>query len=647
MARILVNASQEEEYRVAVVDGLKLIDFDIEDQSKKSKVNNVYIAVVRRVERSIEAAFVDYGVKRHGFLPLRNVGKHYLNANKELEVNTKLLVQVITDERGLKGASLSTFVKLQGNYTIMQLHTGNALNFAKSIDSVTVKKINTSIKQEITGDNHSYLIRSNADAHIGDLKNDIQFVKRICTYLETSLGTSTQPAFLLSDGIFITNIIQERMRDNITEVLIDNPKVCEDARDFVQRIMPEHTHKIKLYSETTPIFNRYQVERQLETAYNRNVSLPSGGELVFDMTEAMNTVDVNSAHAIQGNAVSQTALNTNLEAAFEIARQMRFRNISGLCVIDFIDMASEADREKVYTTLLSELRHDRAKISLTKISKLGLLELTRQRLKTSLNDTALKKCSICEGRGLVRSIRSLAIYILRVIEVEVQKENTAQIRAYINSDCASYILNEQRDKIQKISKNSGVSICVIPRSDLIHPQHKIIRKKASDFSDDEIQDFISYKSKEYLDANDITEDSLDSKEKPLINIEKLRPKSKKSGFWGRILLSLFGTKKKNKKSQNRKNNNFKKHNKPRDRAHKSRFPNRNNHTKNSRAKFVSANTTIPTTKQTGEKRRLPVNTAKPVIKQTAKHKDSFNTATDQKSQNNGNRKSTNKLDKKS
>ena len=549
MPRLLINASQKEEYRAALVDGLQLIDFDVEDQTKKSNIHNIYVAYVKRIEPSIEAAFVDYGVQRHGFLSLRNVAPKYLNAKGELEAGTKLIVQIFADERGHKGAALNTFIKIQGNYTILQTFSDKPLTLSKKISFANAKKIKKVVEPLIKDSKHSYLMRSNSEHHSADIKNDIDFVHKVWEVIKKEAGQSKKASLLVQEGKFITTVIKERLKDNITEIIIDNKEIYDEAYNFIKKVMPENLDLVKYYDhQTVPMFMKYQVERQLETAYERVVSLPSGGELVFDMTEAMHTVDVNSAHAIKGKAVNQTAVQTNLEAATEVARQMRFRDMSGLCVIDFIDMETDEDRTKIYNKLRKEMQFDRSRISVTEISKLGLLELTRQRLKTSLNDKALRLCDVCEGRGRIRGIQSMALNILRNIEIEIQKNNTAQVRAYMSANCAAFLLNEKRSKIQEIVENNNIPVYIIPRADLIHPQHKIIRVRQSDNTEATLADFISYKSVEYLeDFTTDDENNSNNNQKPKVNQEDFRPKSKKSGFFHRFFASIFGSS--NKKSK--------------------------------------------------------------------------------------------------
>jgi len=499
MKRMLINATQPEEVRVALVDGQKLYDLDIEARGKEQKLQNIYKGKVTRVEPSLEAAFVDYGMERHGFLPLKDISYEYFNdtyrtkSQEErrgrpriqdvLTEGTEVIVQVEKEERGNKGAALTTFISLAGRYMVLMPNKSGTGGISRSIEGDDRSSLKNEMQRVNVPKGMSVIVRTAAigrDAE--ELQWDLDFLCNNWNSIVKEAEKTEAPAFMFSENNVIIRTVRDYLRPSIGEVIVDNYNSYLLALDYIRRVMPDYKSKIKFYDDNDlPLFNRYQIENQIETAFEREVKLPSGGSIVIDMTEAMISIDINSSRATKGSDIEETALQTNLEAADEIARQLRVRDLGGLVVIDFIDMAPAKNRKAVEDRALKALSLDRARVQINRISKFGLMEMSRQRLRPSLEETIFQPCPRCSGQGTIRGIRSLSLSILRLVEEEAQKEFTKEVQAFVPFDIATFLLNEKRGAIYELEKRQGnVRILVIPRADLDTPHYDIKRIRLQD-----------------------------------------------------------------------------------------------------------------------------------------------------------------------
>ncbi|SBS31811.1 Ribonuclease E [Marinomonas aquimarina] len=486
MIRMLINATQQEELRVALVDGQRLYDLDIESGSREQKKANIYKGKITRIEPSLEAAFVDYGAERHGFLPLKEISKTYFSkkSNSDGRINIKdvltegqeVIVQVDKEERGNKGAALTTFVSLAGRYLVLMPNNPRAGGISRRIDGDD----RTQLKEAMSGlevpDNGGLIVRT---AGVGrsteELQWDLDYLQTLWDSITKAAADRPAPFLIYQESNIVIRAIRDYLRDDIGEVLIDEKSVYQDALNFVMQVMPHFKSRIKLYTEPTPLFNRFQIETQIETAFQREVRLPSGGSIVIDPTEALVSIDINSARATKGGDIEETALQTNLEAADEIARQLRLRDIGGLVVIDFIDMTPVRNQKEVENRMKAALEADRARVQIGRISRFGLLEMSRQRLRPSLGETSGIVCPRCNGQGFIRDVESLALSVLRLIEEECAKERTAQIRAILPVSVATFLLNEKRTNIAKIEKRNHVHIILVPNPHMETPHFHVER----------------------------------------------------------------------------------------------------------------------------------------------------------------------------
>ena len=495
MKRMLINASQPEEVRVALVDGQWLYDLDIENQQREQKKSNIYKGKITRVEPSLEAAFVDYGAERHGFLPLKEISREYFteqegkrgerrNIRELVKEGTEVIVQVDKEERGNKGAALTTFISLAGRYLVLMPNNPRGGGISRRIDGEDRAQLKEALSSLDMPKGMSIIVRT---AGVGrsaiDLQNDFNYLVRVWqSIVDASSGVSA-PKFLFQESNVIIRAIRDYLRPDIGEVMVDTHESFLLAQQFVQQVMPQEKHKIKHYNEEIPLFNRFQIEGQIETAFEREVKLPSGGSIVIDPTEALVSIDINSARATKGGDIEETALATNLEAADEIARQMRLRDIGGLVVIDFIDMQPERNRREVENRMRDALSMDRARVQIGKISRFGLLEMSRQRLRPSLEETTSKICPRCTGQGTIRGTRSLALSILRIVEEEAKKERSAEIRTVVPVPVATYLLNEKRQAISNIESRHSTRVVILPNEHMVTPHYDITRLR-----DDEIEE---------------------------------------------------------------------------------------------------------------------------------------------------------------
>jgi ribonuclease E len=497
MKRMLINATHAEELRVALVDGQRLYDLDVENRSRESKKANIYKGKVTRVEPSLEAAFVDYGSERHGFLPLKEISREYMQRSdggrfniKDVKVGTEVIVQVDKEERGSKGAALTTFISLAGRYLVLMPNNPRAGGISRRIDGDDRAELKDALSELEIPDGMGIIVRT---AGIGrspeELQWDLSRLIQIWDSIKVESDNCQAPHFLFQESNVIIRAVRDYLRDDIGEVIVDNEVEYQLAQAFIGQVMPPaFQNRVKLYNDSTPLFNRYQVESQIETAYQREVKLPSGGSIVIDVTEALISIDINSSRATKGGDIEETALNTNLEAADEIARQLRIRDIGGLIVIDFIDMNSTRNQKEVEKRLEQALESDRARVQVGRISRFGLLEMSRQRLRPSLAETSGMVCPQCMGQGSIRDTKSVALSILRLVEEEAIKERSGEIRAVAPISVATFLLNEKRHAIREIELRNDVRVTILPNADMVLPHFDVLRLR----DDDEDLQTLSY-----------------------------------------------------------------------------------------------------------------------------------------------------------
>jgi len=477
MKRILINATQKEELRVAMVDGQKLYDLDIEIASKKQKKNNIYKGTITRVEPSLDSVFVDFGSGRNGFLPVREISKEYFltepipgekqNIKKLLQEGQEIVIQVVKEERGNKGAALTTFLSLAGRFVVLMPNSPKGGGVSRKIIGKDRAQILASLDNIEIPKDVSMIIRT---AGIGrndiELQWDLNYLMEIWNSIKELAIKTQSPALIFQENNLIVRAMRDHLDDDIGEIIIDDETTYKDARKYIKQIMPKYLRKLKSYKDSTPLFTKFQIENQIESAYANEVILPSGGTVVIDFTEALVSIDINSGKATKLADIEATALQTNIEAAEEIARQCRLRDMGGLLVIDFIDMRQYKNQKTVVNTLKSAVKQDRARISIGGVSKFGLVEMSRQRLRPSLGDSAYRICSNCSGVGKVRSTESLALSVLRLVGEEARKENTESVVADIPSDAATYLLNEKKEWITAIEEREGISVVLMSNAEL-------------------------------------------------------------------------------------------------------------------------------------------------------------------------------------
>ncbi|MBL8445967.1 MAG: Rne/Rng family ribonuclease [Zoogloeaceae bacterium] len=485
MKRMLFNATQAEELRVAIVDGQKLIDLDIESATKEQRKSNIYKAVITRLEPSLEAAFVDYGAERHGFLPFKEISKAYLSQSGEggrqrvqdaLSVGQELIVQVEKDERGNKGAALTTFISLAGRYLVLMPNNPRGGGVSRRVEGDERTELREVMDQLEVPAGMSLIARTAAIGRAAEeLQWDLNYLLQLWRAIDGAAQAQTGAFLIYQEGSLVIRAIRDYFQPDIGEILVDTDDVFEQARQFMAHVMPQNVNRVKPYRDDVPLFSRFQIEHQIESAYSRQVTLPSGGAIVIDHTEALVSIDVNSGRSTRGADIEDTALKTNLEAADELARQLRLRDLGGLIVIDFIDMESAKNQREVENRLRDALRHDRARVQMGKISRFGLLELSRQRLRPALAETSYIPCPRCNGTGHIRSTESSALHILRILEEEAMKENTGAVHVQVPVDVATFLLNEKRVDIARIEMRHKINLILIPNRHLETPQHEIVR----------------------------------------------------------------------------------------------------------------------------------------------------------------------------
>jgi len=507
MKRMLINATQAEERRLAIVDGQKLLDYEIEIEGREQRKGNIYKAVVTRVEPSLEACFVDYGEERHGFLPFKEISKQYFQGsvspsqariNDVIKEGQELLVQVEKEERGNKGAALTTFVSLAGRYVVLMPNNPRGGGVSRRIEGEDRAELKAALDQLEYPNGMSIIART---AGIGreaaELQWDLNYLLKLWNAIDGATKGAKGAFLIYQESSLVIRAIRDYFNSDIGEILIDTDDIFEQAHQFMSHVMPEHGHRVKRYRDDAPLFSRFQIEHQIETAYSRIVQLPSGGAIVIDQTEALVAVDVNSARAIKGGDIEETATRTNLEAADEVARQARLRDLGGLIVIDFIDMDESKNRREVENRLRDALRQDRARVQFGSISKFGLLEMSRQRLKPMLSEGASIPCPRCGGSGHIRDTESSALQILRVIQEESLKDSTAAVLVQVPVEVASFLLNEKRTEITKIELKQRINVLLVPNKSLDTPNYKLERLKHDDPRLDNLD--VSYKMAEEVD----------------------------------------------------------------------------------------------------------------------------------------------------
>jgi len=597
MKRMLINATQPEEMRVALLDGQKLYDLDIESTNRAQKKSNIYKGRVVCIEPSLEAAFVDYGGNRHGFLPLKEISRSLfkkkpesgqrgrVNIKDAIDEGQEFIVQIEKEERGNKGAALTTMISLAGRYLVLMPNNPRSGGISRQIEGADRAEAREVMSQLDIPQGTALILRT---AGIGKSKEELQWDTDYLTILWEAIdkaGSERPAPFLIyQESEVIIRAIRDYLRTDIAEIWVDDKEVYQRSKEFMQQVMPHNLHKLKLYEEADPLFTRYQIESQIESAFSREVRLPSGGSLVIDHTEAMVSIDINSARATKGSDIEETALNTNLEAADEIARQLRLRDLGGLIVIDFIDMMVSKNQREVENRMKDCLRIDRARVQVGKISRFGLLEMSRQRLRRSLAESRHLPCPRCDGQGTIRNIESLSLAILRIIEEEAMKDSTGRIIVNLPVSAATFLLNEKRQPISELQLRLDVDIVIIPSPSMETPQYQVLRVPLSKANETQHQQ-ASYSLIAEVE-NDIKGSSLRTHktviEQPVVeqiipaNPNAPQSKAKKNaGLISRIIKRLFAPSKEEKKETEKPRNNY--------RSNRNRSSNQNRTTRNSRS----------------------------------------------------------------
>jgi ribonuclease E len=510
MKRMLINATQAEELRVALVDGQKLYDFDIEIPAKEQKKANVYKGIITRVEPSLEAAFVNYGAEKHGFLPFKEISPDYLKTFEEgegevrrgsvkdqLKEGQEIIVQIEKEERGNKGAALTTYISLAGTYLVLMPNNPKAGGISRRIEGDTRNDMRDVVSSLEFPEHMGLIVRTaGCGKSAEELQWDLNYLLQLWEAIERSSTEQSAPFLVFQESNVIIRALRDHLRGNVDEILIDNESSFKLVQNFLKQVMPYLLPKAKLYQDSVPLFSRYQIESQIEVAYGREVYLPSGGSIVIDHTEALTSIDINSARATKGSDIEETALNTNMEASEEIARQLRLRDLGGLFVIDFIDMMSNKNQRIVENHLRDALKIDRARIQMGRISRFGLLEMSRQRMRPSLGESTQITCPRCKGQGTIRNVESVALSVMRLIEEEAMKRGTEKIIAHLPIECATFLLNEKRSAIESIENRLDVDVVILPSKHMETPAYAIDRIKEKDVSEDEKPSYVQIKTED-------------------------------------------------------------------------------------------------------------------------------------------------------
>lgn len=560
MKRILINSSYGNELRVALVDGAKLYDFDTESPDKTLLKGSIFKATVSRVESSLDAAFVNFGSERHGFLPLKDLSSEFYKKDKKgkfictLEEGQEIIVQVTKEERGTKGAALTTQIGLAGRFLVLIPNSTRSGGISRRISGDERDQIKNTLEKLNIPENMSAIVRTNGLGRSAEeLSLDLSYLLALWDEINNTTPNATSPSLIFRDDKLIVRVVRDYFKEDIEEILIDDKDTFNEAKEFIEAVIPDHAEKVKFYDEEIPLFNRYQIESQIELAFQREISLNSGGSIVIDPTEAMTTIDVNSARSTKGKDIEETAFKTNLEAANEIARQLRLRDVGGLVVIDFIDMTNEDNQNKVESAFRKAIYTDRARVQVSNISRFGLLEISRQRLRPSLNE------SYDIEHVLVRGPRSLGQSILRIVGEDAAKENTGEIHVYVPADVASYLLNEKRYDIINIEQSNKIKILVIADPYKSRPYYKVVRIKASDVKKNDSYSLSPDSPEPKIDWRD--SDNRSKTMKPLVDGVKppKMPKKRKDGIvkW---LKTITGIEVEESKPKSKPNKKFKRKN---------------------------------------------------------------------------------------
>ena len=611
MKRILINSSYGDELRVALVDGAKLYDFDTESPEKILLKGSIYKATVSRIESSLDAAFINFGSERHGFLPLKDLSKEYFKKDKNgkfvciLEEGQEIIVQVTKEERGTKGAALTTQIGLAGRFLVLIPNSSRSGGISRRISGEERDQIKDALNKLNIPENMSAIVRTNGLGRTAEeLSLDLAYLLALWDEINNTLPNAVSPSLIFRDDKLIVRVVRDYFKEDIEEILIDDKDIFDEAKEFIDAVIPDHSEKVKYYNEEIPLFNRYQIESQIEVAFQREISLNSGGSIVIDPTEAMTAIDVNSARSTKGKDIEETAFKTNLEAAIEIARQLKLRDVGGLVVIDFIDMLKEENQTKVESAFRKAVYSDRARVQISNISRFGLLEISRQRLRPSLNE------SYDIEHVLVRGPRSLGQSILRIVGEDAAKDNTGEIHVFVPADVASYLLNEKRYDIISIEKTNNIKILVVADPYKSRPYYKVIRIKSSDVKVTDSYNLTPDSPEPDVNWRDVNNKT--NNKKPLVNGVKppKMPKKKKDGIvkWLKSITGIDSeeTIKTPKKPQRRykKNKNYNKgKNKPAGTSNK-KFPNKKNVNQQNNVKSQNSNKSKPHNKNDANKKDL-------------------------------------------
>jgi ribonuclease E len=531
---MLINATQQEELRVAIVDGQTLYDIDIEQPSKEQKKGNIYKGRITRLEPSLEAAFVEYGGERHGFLPLKEISRDYFAAGVDpnkaglkelLREGQEVVVQVDKEERGNKGAALTTFISLAGRYLVLMPNSPRAGGVSRRIEGDDRAALKEAMDQLNIPDDMGVIIRTAGMGREADeLQWDLDYLLLVWKSIAEAALTKPSPFLIYQESRLIIRALRDYLRADVGEILIDHEGVFQDAREFVEQVMPQNLRKLKLYTDTTPLFSRFQIETQIENAYERSVRLPSGGSIVVDQTEALTAIDVNSARATKGGDIEETALNTNLEAADEVARQLRLRDLGGLVVVDFIDMSSNKHQREVENRLAQALKQDRARVQVGRISRFGLLEMSRQRLRPSLGESSQVVCPRCEGHGRLRSVESLSLSILRLVEEQAMKDNTGQVLVQAPQEIANYLQNEKRRPLVEIESRHDLPVVIVADAQLETPHFHVTRIRENEMGEETAKPSYHRTTPRRLETHQLTRANLNIPPTPAVtNVKPATP----------------------------------------------------------------------------------------------------------------------------
>ena len=654
MKRIAINATQSEEIRVAMIEGQYLYDLDIEHPNRAQKKSNIYKGVITRLEPSLEAAFVNYGADRHGFLPFKEISKDYWNTDGKkiegrpniravLKEGQELLVQVDKEERGNKGAALTTHISLAGRYLVLMPTNPRAGGVSRRIEGEDRHKIRDILSQLDIPEGMGAIVRTaGVGRDLEELTWDMEYLKTLWTAISEANESHPAPVLLYQESNVIIRALRDYFRNDIGEILIDNERVYQQAHDFMSAVMPHNLRKLKHYTDTVPLFSRYQVENQIDSAFHRQVNLPSGGAIVIDHTEALISIDVNSARATRGQGIEETALNTNLEAADEVARQLRLRDLGGLVVIDFIDMLPNRNQREVEKRLRDALKMDRARVQVGRISRFGLLEMSRQRLRPSLGESSQIVCPRCSGEGTIRGVESLALSIMRLMEEEAMKDATVEVVAETPVAVATFLLNEKRKPLSEIQERHDINLTILPNPNLDTPHYEITRLKEDDAED--LPKTYKRVTQQQSQEQSAAHDEPTVKPAALPVVSQVRPATPapvaaKKGFVARLMSSLFGS---SKETETKPERPVRKHPDKRRSSNakpNQRNANRNQHPKNSN----EANKKQQNTNKQNPNQNKPQNKKGPANKQQNnankpnKAKESNQQATENKTSNTRNR----------